>query len=125
MKKVSQFFVKAGKMFKHNGERPPLLVILDHRKRLAILTQAHENLGHKGEQAVFDLIRLQFFWPHLRTDVHHHVASCHDCQIRTLKRMEVSPTVSMPSTLFEKVYIDVMYMPPSGGFHYIVAARDD
>jgi hypothetical protein len=84
MKKVAQFFIKAGKMFKRNSNRQPLLVILDHKKRLAILTQAHENLGHKGEQAVFDLVRLRFFWPHLRTDVHHHVASCHDCQIRTL-----------------------------------------
>jgi len=125
MKKVGQFFIKEGKMFKRNGDRQPLLVILDHRKRLEILTQAHENLGHKGEQAVFDLVRLRFFWPHLRTDVHHHVASCHDCQTRTLKRLEVSPMISTPAALFEKVYIDVMYMPPSGGYHFIVAARDD
>jgi len=125
MKKVSQYFVQANKMFKRNGNKSPLLVILDHKKRLAILTQAHENLGHKGEQAVFDLIRLRFFWPHLRTDVHHHIASCHDCQIRSLKKIEVSPTISTPQALFEKVYIDVMHMPPSGGYQFIVAARDD
>jgi hypothetical protein len=100
-------------------------VIFDPRKRVAILTQAHENLGHKGEQAVFDLVRLRFYWPHLRTDVHHHVSSCHECQIRSVKKLEMSPTISTPTTLFQKVYIDVMYMPPSAGFHFIVAARDD
>jgi transposase InsO family protein len=39
--------------------------------------------------------------------------------------MEISPTISTPTTLFQKVYIDVMSMPPSGGFNFIVAARDD
>ena len=39
--------------------------------------------------------------------------------------MEVPVTISTPSTPFEKVYIDVMYMPPSGEYHYIVAAKDD
>ena len=125
MKKVSQFFIKGGKMFKRNGDKPPLLVILDIKKRLAILTQAHEKLGHKGELAVFNLVQLRFFWPHLRPDIHHHIASCHDCQIRSTKKMEISPTISTPQGLFEKVFIDVMHMPPSGGFQFIVAAKDD
>ena len=99
----------------------PQRVITDPRKRIAILTQAHENLGHKGEQAVFELIKVRFYWPHMRTDVHHHVASCHECQIRSTKRMEVPITISAPTTLFEKVYIDVMFMPSSGGYDLIVA----
>jgi hypothetical protein len=39
--------------------------------------------------------------------------------------MEVPITISTPSTLFQKVYVDVMYMPPHGGYHYIVAAKGD
>ena len=124
-KKVSQYFIKDGRLFKRNGESAPVLVILNPRKRIAILTQAHENLGHKGEQAIYTLIQLRFYWPYMRRDVHYHVSSCHECQIRNLKRMEVSPTISTPVSVFEKVFIDVMYMSPSGGFHFIVAARDD
>jgi hypothetical protein len=125
IKKTGQFFVKEGRLFKRNGNKNPLVVILNPKKRVTILTQAHENLGHKGEHAVFDLVRLRFFWPHLRNDVHHHVTSCHDCQIRNIKRMEVSPMISTPIAIFEKVYLDVMYMPPSAGYRFIVAARDD
>ena len=124
-KRTGQFFINEGRLLKRNGSKNPLVVVLNPRKRVAILTQAHENLGHKGEHAVFDLVRLRFFWPHLRNDVHHHVSSCHECQIRTIKRMEVVPTISTPIAIFEKIYLDVMYMPPSAGYHFIVAARDD
>lgn len=125
LKRSREFYVKDHKLFKRNSANFPLLVVINPKKRIAILTQAHENLGHKGEQAVFELIRVRFYWPHLRADVHHHVASCHECQIRSTKRMEVPITISAPITPFQKVYIDVMYMPASEGFHYIVAAKDD
>ena len=39
--------------------------------------------------------------------------------------MELPITISVPSGLFQKVYIDVMYMPLSGGKRFIVAAKDD
>ena len=100
-------------------------MVTDPRKQIAILIQAYKNLDHKGEQAVFELIKIQFYWPHMQNDVHYHVASCHKCQIRNIKKMEVPATISTPSTPFEKVYINVMYMLPSGGYHYIVVAKDD
>ena len=112
-------------MFKRNGLKSPLLVILDPLKRSSILTQAHEELGHKGEQAVFDIIRLRFFWPYLRSDIHDHVASCHQCQIRSTKKVEVPPHISAPEALFSTIYVDTMVMPLSAGFRFIVAARDD
>jgi len=61
----------------------------------------------------------------MRADVNHHVKSCHECQIRSLKRFEIPLTVSVSTRLFAKVYIDVMHMPVANGFHYIVAAKDD
>ncbi|RDB16200.1 Transposon Tf2-6 polyprotein [Hypsizygus marmoreus] len=129
LKSTAQYFLKEHegqqKMYKKNSNQIPTLVVMNKRKRIAILTKSHDELGHKGEQAVFELIRLRFYWPHMRTDVHHHVSSCHECQIRNTKRMEVPLTISRPTSVFQKVYIDVMYMPLSGGKHLIVAAKDD
>jgi hypothetical protein len=58
-------------------------------------------------------------------DIHHHIKSCHECQIRSFKRLEIPLRISMPVSLFSKVYIDIMHMPPAHGYKYIVAAKDD
>ncbi len=124
--KATEFFIKDKRLFKRNGEHPPLLVIHTPEQKLSILKQAHEGTGHHGVQAVFELIRHRFFWPYFRADIHHHVRSCHDCQIRSLKKTEIPLTISAPTTLFTKIYIDIMHMPESADkFKYIVAARDD
>jgi hypothetical protein len=124
--KATEFFIKDGRLFKRNGDRTPLLVIENPERKLSILKQAHEGTGHRGVQAVLELIRHRFFWPYFRADIYHHVRSCHDCQIRSLKKTEIPLTISAPTTLFTKIYIDIMHMPESADkYKYIVAARDD
>lgn len=39
--------------------------------------------------------------------------------------MEIPLTISKPSILFAKIYVDIMHMPLAHGFKYIVAAKDD
>ena len=113
-------------MWKCRGIRSPLLVIFDHGRRLAILTQAHESLGHRGEQAIFETVQERYYWPHLRMDIQHHVQSCHQCQICSTVKMKIPITVSVPATIFTKVYVDVMDMTElCHGYKYIVCARDD
>jgi transposase InsO family protein len=123
--KCGEFFLKASRLYKKNGNRPPLLVITDPEHKHSILLHAHEKLGHRGIFAVTAVVGARFYWPNMRADIHHHVKSCHECQIRNLKRLEISPTVSTPTALFEKIYIDIMHMPPAQGYRYIVAAKDD
>ena len=123
--KANEFFLKNKKLYKRNGNQPPILVVFEPDKKSSILTQAHENLGHRGITTVFKLLCNRFFWPHMCADIHHHVRSCHECQIRSLKRVEVPLTISKPSTLFAKIYIDIMHMPEVNKFKYIVAAKDD
>ncbi|EPT00588.1 hypothetical protein FOMPIDRAFT_20340, partial [Fomitopsis schrenkii] len=56
IQKASKYFLKNGRMYRRNGELPPRRVIFEAKKRLEILTQAHEGLGHRGEQAVMNTI---------------------------------------------------------------------
>jgi len=125
LNKAGEFLIQNTRMYKKNGNKPPLLVIFDGKHRNSVLLHAHENLGHRGIYAVYEVIRHRFYWPQMRADVNHHVKSCHECQIRSLKRLEIPLTVSVSTRLFAKVYIDVMHMPVANGFHYIVAAKDD
>jgi hypothetical protein len=125
IKRATQFYVNSGVMWKRQRKGNPLRVIMDKDRRLQILSQSHEELGHRGVQAVFDTVRLRFYWPHLYSDVKSHVASCHECQIRNTKKVEIPISVSTPATIFSKIYIDIMLMPRQHGYRYIVAARDD
>jgi hypothetical protein len=124
---AAKYFVSpdTGHMYRRNGKLPPLRVIFDPATRLDILTQAHEDLGHRKLEATYETLRRRVFWPHLRADIQHHVNSCHECQIRSLKRKEVPVTVLVPTTIFSKLYIDVMFMPKAQGYKFIMAARDD
>ncbi len=110
-----QFYIKDGTLFKRNKDKAPLKVIFDEERRQEILYQAHEDLGHRGERAVFFQLKNRFYWPHLYAHVKHHVQSCHQCQIRSIKRLETPLTISTPSTIFVKIYVDVMYMPKARG----------
>lgn len=126
LNKTKKYIIKNGQLWKRRSQGIPLLVIRDPERRITILTEAHENLGHRGEQPVFETVRLRYYWPHLRADVKHHVRSCHSCQVRNTAKMKIPPTVSIPATIFIKIYVDVMDMPESKqGYKYIVCARDD
>jgi hypothetical protein len=107
-----------------------LTVILKESDRLDILRQAHDELGHRGVRTVFTMLKLRFFWPNMIQDIKRYIKSCHQCQIRSLKKYRIPITISTPATLFSKIYIDIMNMPRApggeeGDFRYIVAARDD
>ncbi|PBK61976.1 hypothetical protein ARMSODRAFT_896187 [Armillaria solidipes] len=85
LKRASQFYMTTDqRMFQRNADKIPRLVILNPETRQRVLEEAHDRLGHKGEQAVYDVLRLRVFWPYLRTHVHQHVASCHECQRRKM-----------------------------------------
>lgn len=125
IQRAQKFFVKDGAMFKRNGPKMPLKVIFRPIRRKQILVDAHEKLGHRGEQAVMQTCKQRFFWPYMWQDIRQHVRSCHECQIRSTRKAEVPITISTPSTIFLKLHVDVMFMPRAKGFKFIVAARDN
>ena len=125
IQKATRFFVQEGAMYKRNGAHPPLKAIRSHKARRRILEASHEQLGHRGEYAVMKTLKERFYWPSMWNDVRSHVRSCHQCQIRSTRKVEVPLTISTPATIFSKIYLDVMFMPKVRGFKYIIAARDD
>ena len=42
-----------------------------------------------------------------------------------MNKLHIPITISAPTTLFTKVYLDIMLIPKAQGYHYIIAARDD
>lgn len=123
--KATRFFVQNQALYRRNGNHPPLKAILDPQQRTRILEAAHEHLGHRGEHAVMHTVKERFYWPSMWNDVRHHVRSCHQCQIRSTYQVRRPITISAPTKIFARIYLDCMYMPVGRGFRYLIAARDD
>ena len=81
LNKCGEFFLKQDRLYRKNGDRPPLLVITEPEHKHSILLHAHEKLGHCGIFAVTAVVKARFFWIKMRNNIYHHVKSCHECQI--------------------------------------------
>lgn len=122
VKKASGFFVLEGRLWKRDSHGKHKLVI-PLTKRLGLIRDAHDSLGHKGMFSVRTRLLDRFWWPLLDQDVKWYIRTCHECQVRLLTKIHIPPSVPTPASLFRKVYIDTFLMPRAGGYRYVVHAR--
>ena len=115
VKKATGFFILEGKLWKHDSHGRHKLVIPE-MKRIALVQEAHDMLGHKGLFSVRTRLLDRFWWPMLEHDVKWYIRTCHECQVRLLKKIHIPPTVPTPASLFHKAYIDTFFMPKAGGY---------
>jgi len=125
LSKVARYYLTGDKLYRRHTSGNDQRVLIARESREKILKEIHDELGHRGEWPVWETIRIRFYWPGMRRDVTCYVKSCHDCQLRSTKKMHIPITVSQPTGLFGKVYLDVMKMPLAKGKNWIVACRDD
>ncbi|GAW09022.1 hypothetical protein LENED_011146 [Lentinula edodes] len=138
-----QFFVdSSGQLWRKDPQGSHCLVIPQHR-RLSIIREAHDNMGHKGVWATTTTIRECFWWSRQAEDIKWYICTCHLCQLQQTEKLRIPPVVAEPFKimrrglntcvvgmnftepmgLFAKCYMDVMGMSKSGGYKYIVHGR--
>lgn len=120
-KRALQFFIRGNRLWRKEGMGRHQLVIFG-QERSRILRETHDQLGHKGFYSTCCTIVDRFWWPLLDKNLQWYLKTCHQCQIRSIKKVVISPTISIPSTLFRKAFTDMMYMPTSHGYSYVVQA---
>jgi hypothetical protein len=126
-KKSRKFLVRDGLLFKRGGKRniPPRRVIGTEDRRMEVLKELHDEIGHRGREGTYGLIARRYQWKGMYSDVAKFVESCEECQRRKKMRYEepLHPTWSI--MVWEKIGVDSVYMPSSvEGYGYIVFARD-
>jgi transposase InsO family protein len=125
-RKAYGFFVLRGFLYKRgkNGY-PPRRVVGLKEERLEVLKGCHEEAGHRGRDGTIDRLKERYYWDGMYIDALRYAESCEECQRRAKIRYEepLHPTWSV--YCFEKVGVDVVHMPNSAGFRYIIFARDD
>ena len=124
LNRTKKYYVRHGKLWRRSSNiKPPVQVILDQAKRRSILELSHDKLGHRGVYPTARTISLRFWWPSYFSDVQEFVKTCHPCQIRSTLKLHLPITPDFPTTVFTKLYLDIMLMPKGkNGYRYIVAA---
>ena len=119
---ATEFFPDQDRLWRKDAQGAHKLVLHPER-RLEVLRQVHDNIGHKHFYTTRATLLLRFWWPHMHSDLVWFVRTCHICQIQQTTKVLIPPTVATPAPLFSKIYIDTMHMPASGGFKYFVQGR--
>lgn len=126
IRKARQFFTDdRGRLYRRNLEDGQDQLVVDPDKRMYILHNAHDGLGHKGTFATREIIEKRFWWPELERDVHWYVGSCIECQNRQLRLIKAPPVLMHTPSLFQKIHVDTIHISPkSNGCKYIIHGRD-
>jgi hypothetical protein len=125
LSKAVRYYCQGKRLYRRHASGHDQRVMMTEEERVKILKELHDGFGHRGEWAIWEAIRIRFYWPGMRKDVTKYIRSCHVCQLRSTKKMHIPVNVSRPNALFSKVYLDVMKMPEAQGKNWIVACRDD
>jgi transposase InsO family protein len=122
-KRATRFFVFNDKLMRRSPEGKHKVVISEKQKRLDIISEAHDKLGHKGFFSTNAQVRERFWWPSMEEDIKWYVDTCHECQERQTLKLKIPPCVPAIPTLFQRIHIDTMLMPKAGRYRYLVQAR--
>jgi len=120
-----RFLVEEGQLFQRaKPGMPPRRVIWDQNEQKDIMSQHHDESGHRGKKGSYKKVGLRYWWQRLCRDVEKWVKTCEECQKRSPIQVmeELHPTLDNP--LWQRVGLDVVYMPLNDGFSKIVAIRE-
>jgi transposase InsO family protein len=124
---ATQYHVVGGELMRRNTKKKPSRrVICDDNAKKAILIALHEESGHRGRDGTAKKILERYWWRNIYRDTKLHVQSCDECQKRFNVRVEEVLHPNLPSTMWDKVCVDVVHMPKGiGERKFLVVARED
>ena len=105
-----------------NGPARPFVPLAWRRR----IFDAIHGLGHPGVDATRRAICAKFVWPSIRQDSSRWSRECQQCQRAKVKRNTVPPIghFVVPNRRFQHWNVDIVSMPPSNGFKYLLTAVD-
>ena len=83
------YMVRDGTLFRKSKRgRMPRRVIIKENEKMMILKSLHDEFGHRGVNGTYMLVGDRYYWPGLYVDVKQFCESCHECQVRSQKRVQ-------------------------------------
>ena len=99
--------------------------IIPKSLRKEIFSSLH-NIAHPGRRATTRLIKRQFWWPKMESDIRIWCRTCLPCQKNKVTRHNFAPLQAFPpSRKFEQVHIDIVGpLPACSEFQYLCTMID-
>ena len=105
-----------------NGPARPFVPFSWRRRVFEVM----HNLGHPGVERTRQSIAAKFVWPSMRQDTSKWARECLSCQRSKVSRHTVPPIgeFNVPSRRFEHWNVDLVTLPTSNNFRYLLTAVD-
>ena len=84
------------------------------------------GLGHPGVERTRQAVSAKVVWPTMRQDVSRWARDCLSCQKSKVTKHTVPPIgdFAVPNRRFQHLNVDIVTLPPSNGFRYLLTAVD-
>ena len=113
-----QLILKQGVLYRRTTQvdtRTKLQLVLPKSHRTRAIAGCHDQVGHLGQDKVLDLLRDQFYWPGMHTDVVSYINSCPRC-LRRKSQPDKAPLLNIEASQpLELIHLDYLKIEPSKG----------
>ena len=100
-----------GLLYKHVSDagKQFLALVIPKSWKFTILVEAHDKLGHQGNNCTYCLIKWQYYWKGMNKDIRKYIANCVLCR-RDKAKVQQYPLqmTEIPDRPFDKIAIDLV-----------------
>ena len=107
---------------KSNGPHRPYIPFSFRRRIFDLI----HGLGHPGVERTRQAVAAKVVWPSMREDVSKWARECLECQRAKVVKNTIPPigTFEVPNKRFQHINVDLVTLPLSNGFKYLLTAVD-
>ena len=115
-----QLILKQGVLYRRTTQanrRTRLQLVFPPSFRNKAITGCHDQVGHLGQDRVLELLRDEFYWPRMHTDVASYINSCCRC-LRRKSQPDQAPLHNIEanqSLELKLIHLDYLKIEPSKG----------
>ena len=100
-----------GLLYKHVSDagKQFLALVIPKSWKFTILVEAHDKLGHQGNNPTYCLIKCQYYWKGMNKDIRKYIANCTLCRCDKAKVQQYPLQMTeIPDKPFDKIAIDLV-----------------
>ena len=100
-----------GLLYKHVSDagKQFLTLVIPKSWKFTVLVEAHDKLGHQGNNHTYCLIKWQYYWKGMNKDIRKYIANCVLCRHDKAKVQQYPLQMTeIPDRLFDKIAIDLV-----------------